>query len=133
MQLETSRVFGGFRLHQANGIVDLFLGAPNLGYAQDSWLIYGTAGYAYARLETEASASAGVTSVNLSRDETRSGWAVGGGIELAFARNWTARLEYLYIDLGRTNAALAIPGLPTISEDSRVTENLVRLGVNYRF
>jgi len=104
-----------------------------LGYAQDSWLIYGTAGYAYARLETEASASAGVTSVNLSRDETRSGWAVGGGIELAFARNWTARLEYLYIDLGRTNAALAIPGLPTISEDSRVTENLVRLGVNYRF
>jgi outer membrane immunogenic protein len=104
-----------------------------LGYARDSWLIYGTGGYAYARLETDASASAGAASMSLSQAETRSGWAVGGGIELAFARNWTARMEYLYIDLGRTNATLAIPGIATISEDSRVTQNLVRLGANYRF
>jgi outer membrane immunogenic protein len=104
-----------------------------LGYARDSWLIYGTGGYAYARLETDASASAGATSMSLTQAETRSGWAVGGGIELAFARNWTARMEYLYIDLGRTNATLAIPGIATISEDSRVTQNLVRLGANYRF
>jgi outer membrane immunogenic protein len=104
-----------------------------LGYARDSWLIYGTGGYAYARLETDASASAGATSADLSQAETRSGWAVGGGIELAFARNWTARMEYLYIDLGRTNATLAIPGIATIGEDSRVTQNLVRLGANYRF
>jgi outer membrane immunogenic protein len=104
-----------------------------LGYAQDSWLVYGTGGYAYARLETDASATAGATSVNLSQTETRSGWAVGGGIELAFARNWTARMEYLYIDLGRKDATLAIPGVATIGEDSRVTQNLVRLGANYRF
>jgi outer membrane immunogenic protein len=104
-----------------------------LGYAQDSWLIYGTGGYAYARLETEASATAGAASVNLSREETRSGWAVGGGVELAFTRNWTARVEYLYVDLGRKDAVLAIPGIATIGEDSRVTQNVVRLGVNYRF
>ncbi len=104
-----------------------------VGYAQDSWLIYGTGGYAYARLETEASASAGATSANLSQAETRSGWAVGGGVELAFARNWTARMDYLYVDLGRTNTTLAIPGIATIGEDSRVTQNVVRLGVNYRF
>jgi outer membrane immunogenic protein len=104
-----------------------------LGYAQDSWLIYGTGGYAYARLETDASASAGATSVSLSREEMRSGWTIGGGIELAFTRNWTARMEYLYVDLGRKDATLVIPGLPTIAEDSRVTQNVVRLGVNYRF
>lgn len=104
-----------------------------LGYAQDSWLVYGTGGYAYARLETEASASAGATSVSLSREETRSGWAVGAGVELAFARNWSARMEYLYVDLGRKDAVLAISGVPAIGEDSRVTQNLVRLGVNYRF
>jgi outer membrane immunogenic protein len=104
-----------------------------LGYARDSWLIYGTGGYAYARLETDASASAGATSVSLSREETRSGWVAGGGIELAFARNWSARMEYLYIDLGRKDATLVIAGVPTISEDSRITQNLVRLGVNYRF
>ena len=104
-----------------------------LGYAKDSWLVYGTGGYAYARLETDASASAGATSVNLSREETRSGWTVGGGVELAFARNWSARMEYLYVDLGRKDATLVIPGIPTIGEDSRVTQNIVRLGVNYRF
>jgi outer membrane immunogenic protein len=71
--------------------------------------------------------------VSLSREETRSGWVAGGGIELAFARNWSARMEYLYIDLGRKDVTLVIAGVPTISEDSRVTQNLVRLGVNYRF
>jgi outer membrane immunogenic protein len=104
-----------------------------LGYAKDSWLVYGTGGYAYARLESDASASAGVTSVTLSREETRSGWVAGGGIELALARNWSARMEYLYMDLGRKDATLAIPGVATIGEDSRVIQNLVRLGVNYRF
>ena len=104
-----------------------------LGYAQDSWLVYGTGGYAYARIETEASASAGAASVSLSREETRSGWAVGGGVELAFARNRSARMEYLYVDLGRKDATLVVPGVATIGEDSRVTQNVVRLGVNYRF
>ena len=71
--------------------------------------------------------------MSLSREETRSGWAVGGGVELAFARNWSARMEYLYVDLGRKDATLVVPGVATIGEDSRVTQNVVRLGVNYRF
>ena len=32
--------------------------------------------------------------------ENRIGWTVGGGIEWAFAANWTAKAEFLYIDLG---------------------------------
>jgi len=104
-----------------------------LGYAQDSWLIYGTGGYAYARLETDATASAGAASVSVTREETRSGWTVGGGVELAVTRNWSARMEYLYVDLGRKDATLTVPGLPAIGEDSRVTQNVVRLGANYRF
>src|SRR5439155_13586853 len=32
--------------------------------------------------------------------ETRSGWTVGGGLELRLDHNWSARIEYNYIDFG---------------------------------
>ena len=76
-----------------------------LGYASAGWLIYATGGYAYARLETNASASAGGLSASVQRDESRSGWTAGGGIEVAFAQNWSAKVEYLYMDFGSATAA----------------------------
>jgi opacity protein-like surface antigen len=104
------------------------------GGAANGWLIYATAGYAYARLETEATATAGTTSASASLQETRGGWTAGGGIEVALAPNWSAKLEYLYLDLGRTNSTWALgSGLPAITDDARFIMNIVRAGVNYRF
>ena len=104
-----------------------------LGYASDTWLIYGTGGFAYARLDTDASASAGGVSATLSRSETRTGWTVGGGIELAFSRNWTAKMEYLYADFGSRDGSWLFAGVPALNDRIRVYDNLVRAGLNYRF
>jgi outer membrane immunogenic protein len=40
---------------------------------------------------------AGIGSVS----NTNLGWAAGGGLEYAFANNWSVKLEYLYVDLGK--------------------------------
>ena len=105
-----------------------------LGYASGSWLAYVTGGYAYARLETTASATAGALTESISSDDTRSGWTVGGGFEWGFAPNWSVKAEYLYYDLGDTTvtatSALA-PGAITTSFDNE--GHIARIGLNYRF
>jgi hypothetical protein len=60
---------------------------------------------------------------------------VGGGIEGRIADNWTGKIEYLYLDLG---AVTTIPTTPlsattAIAFSSRVTDSLLRVGVNYKF
>jgi outer membrane immunogenic protein len=104
-----------------------------LGIAGAGWLAYATAGYAYGRLDTDASASAGPAAATASLRETRNGWTAGGGIEVMMAGGWTGRLEYLYLDLGRTSTTWTLAGLPGISDDARLTMNVVRVGVNRRF
>ena len=103
-----------------------------VGVASNAWLIYVTAGYAYAQLATDASAVAGPATATLSLRETRNGWTAGGGIEVALAAGWSAKLEYLYLDLGRTSTGLVFPGIPVITDDARFTMNVVRAGLNYR-
>jgi outer membrane immunogenic protein len=76
-----------------------------LGYSIGNALFYGTGGYAWARTDF-----AGLK-------DTRSGYAVGGGLEFAFAPNWSAKAEYLYVDV----------------EGRAADFSVVRLGVNYRF
>jgi outer membrane immunogenic protein len=104
-----------------------------IGYAQDSWLIYATGGYAYANLETNATATAGPLIASFNTNEIRSGWTAGAGIEVALASNWSAKLEYLYADFGNTRTTWSVLGIPLITDDARVTMNVVRGGVNYRF
>lgn len=104
-----------------------------VGYAADTWLIYATGGYAYARMNSDAVATAGATSASFSQHDSRSGWALGAGIEVAFTPQWSAKLEYLYLDFGDLRTSLQFSGLPTINDDSRLTTNLVRAGVNYKF
>ena len=105
-----------------------------LGVASSGWLIYATGGYAYARLDTDAVASAGPVSASVSLHETRNGWTAGGGIEVALAQGWSAKLEYLYFDFGRTTTTWALGGaLPSLTDDARLTMNVVRAGLNYKF
>jgi outer membrane immunogenic protein len=60
----------------------------------------------------------------------RAGWTIGGGIEAAFARDWTVKLEYLYMDLGSAQLFNIVPGVP---ETVSFKANLVRLGIDYHF
>jgi outer membrane immunogenic protein len=104
-----------------------------LGLVGPSWLVYATGGYAYARIETDASASAPGIAAAVSQTETRNGWTVGGGIEVAVNRAWSAKVEYLYLDFGSANNAWTLTGLPTVNDNARIYSNVVRAGVNYKF
>jgi outer membrane immunogenic protein len=97
-------------------------------------LLYATGGLAYGQVDSHSTLIGATTANNINP-----GWTVGAGIEGAIAGHWTARLEYLYVDLGTvsntfTSSVPAIGG-GTISSNfsSRITDNIVRVGLNYRF
>jgi outer membrane immunogenic protein len=104
-----------------------FLAMPNI-------LLYGTAGVAYGKVSDSATVSlVGVGSFTASFSDVKAGWTAGAGIEGAFGR-WSAKLEYLYLDLGKTEHTFGTIGLGVIaSETRRTTDNIVRIGANYRW
>jgi outer membrane immunogenic protein len=106
---------------------------PRVGYAIGSALLYVTGGYAYARLETDATATFGPFSATHDGSQTRNGWALGAGAEYEFASHWSAKLEYLHLDLGRSSSNWAPAPLPPISNTAHFDLDMVRGGVNYRF
>jgi outer membrane immunogenic protein len=72
------------------------------------------------------------------------GWTAGGGSELAIADNWSVKAEYLFADLGNDKkrfatpaafTATAPPGVPAGfgNVSTRRTDNIVRVGLNYKF
>lgn len=100
----------------------------------DRWLVYATGGLAYGEIDTNGTLTVGVASTAVSINTTRVGWTVGGGIEGALWDNWTAKLEYLYIDLGSVaNTYTGIGPFTPITTNTHVTDNIVRVGINYRF
>jgi outer membrane immunogenic protein len=100
-------------------------------------LFYATGGLAYG--EVKNSATIGLVPVTFSNSDTRVGYTVGAGVEGAIGGNWTAKLEYLWVDLGRTSGSFvttvgALGGGALASNfSSRITDNIVRVGVNYKF
>jgi outer membrane immunogenic protein len=120
-----------------------FLATPTL-------LLYGAAGLAYA----SANLSAAYASLDLagvygpgfassSYSDTRAGWTAGGGVEWMFLPNWSAKLEYLYYDLGTVTITAVPTGVNNFTgvrgynyatfTSARFNGNLVRAGVNYHF
>jgi outer membrane immunogenic protein len=100
------------------------LATPNI-------LLYGTAGVAYGQVKDSFTVSS-IAPATATVKDVKAGWTAGGGIEGAFGGGWSAKLEYLYIDLGKLEQTLSTPfGTETFS--SRVTDNIVRVGLNYRW
>ena len=97
-----------------------------VGYAFDRILVYGTGGGAFGNILATVNGSGLGTSSN-----NEFGWTAGAGVEAAFAPNWTAKIEYLYVSLanGSCGAACGAFGSTSVS----LTENLVRAGINYKF
>jgi outer membrane immunogenic protein len=104
-----------------------------IGYAADGWLAYATGGYAFGRVALKGSATGGGVNASLTQNTTPSGWTIGAGAELALGPNWSARLEYLYVDLGTVNNTIVVAGAPSLTDSARIQMNVVRAGVNYRF
>src|ERR1041385_6146921 len=94
-----------------------------IGYAFNRVLPYVTAGGAFGDVKIARPGFAGET-------DTRAGWTAGGGVEVAINGPWTAKVEYLYADLGSANCSAANCGVSTSAD---LTANIVRGGINYRF
>ena len=96
-----------------------------IGYAADRFMPFVTGGAAFGdvRASTPGFPQGGA-------DKT--GWTVGGGLEAALAGNWTAKVEYLYVDLGSFNCGLNC-GAGLTTDNVSFHANLLRAGVNYKF
>jgi outer membrane immunogenic protein len=103
-------------------------------------LVYGTGGAAYGQAKTTGNASfllGGGFDDPAALSQTKLGWTAGAGTEWMFARNWSAKFEYLYVDLGTTSAIGLDSDAPASGSGVRYTwkhqDHIVRGGVNYHF
>jgi outer membrane immunogenic protein len=90
-----------------------------VGPTFDRFFPYVTGGFAYGRLYADYGLCPSCTRWS------ETGWTLGAGGEWSFAPNWSAKAEYLYVNLG-TTATVPDPGL-------NAKFHLVRFGVNYLF
>jgi outer membrane immunogenic protein len=112
----------------------------------ENLLVYATGGVAYGGVQTTTTASnlpgfscngpfgslycgAGSTS------GTSIGWTAGGGLEYAFARQWTVKAEYLYLDLGSRSVTFSDLDNPggTLTANTGFKTQIVRGELNSRF
>jgi len=89
-----------------------------VGYAFSNIMFFGTGGLAFGELRGET--------FGLSETHTRAGWTVGAGTEFGLTQNWSAKIEYLYVDLANSNFVIT-------GASNGYRFGLLRAGVNYRF
>ena len=128
----------------------------------DNLLLYATGGLAYGHVERSSTyrfdgpfgtvagslggvsylcATPGVTCFSGSRADTQIGWTLGAGGEWRWSGRWSAKVEYLYVNLGSASVdasalALFTPGTRASSYNAAfgATDfHIVRVGMNYRF
>ncbi len=98
-----------------------------IGYENGGWLIYGTAGGAFAGIkENDVFIVPDSSTFNV----IRGGWTCGAGIETKLVGHWTGRIEFLHYDFGSMSNTYAPDSVTT---NSRLTDNLARIALNYQF
>jgi outer membrane immunogenic protein len=107
-------------------------------------LLYATGGLAFSQVKFSSSYSDNAVGFGFpggsgyaARSEMKTGWAAGGGAEWSHDRNWTIRVEYLYVDLGTINLVVPTSNTPeytqTMGVSSDLTAQIGRLGISYRY
>ncbi len=87
------------------------------GYAMNNVMLYATFGLAYG--------GGSVQTGGLKESNTHVGWAAGAGMEVGLTPNWSAKAEYLFVDLSDQRYVLFA--------NTGFKSSILRLGVNYRF
>lgn len=108
-----------------------------LGFAIDRALIYATGGFAYGgggNSGTFSVASGNNSYLFQADDKTLGGWVLGGGLEYAFTNNITARVEGLYVNLGKSGNITPVGHNNWVNWNRKDNEfGVVRAGLNYKF
>jgi outer membrane immunogenic protein len=115
-------------------------------------LLYGTGGLAYGGVTLNTATTVSndqfspapipVSFGGVNYSNTQVGWTAGGGVEWMFVPNWSAKVEYLYYDLGTVTQNFGLSSTQANTNLSavfggqaraRLNGNIVRAGVNYHF
>ena len=110
---------------------------PRVGWTFDNVMIYATAGYAFATYQVVDSYNFVVGLPGMQSDVTAklSGWTAGAGIEYAFYKGMSLKLEYLYLGMGSFSTNISAPpnlrGIPiatptTIAVHHSLSDNMIR-------
>ena len=83
-------------------------------------LFYATGGFAYGELRAQS------TVTGVSETKIHPGWTAGIGVEMVITGNWSAKVEYLYVNL--YDRAYGLTGV-----NNGMDTSILRMGVNYRF
>jgi outer membrane immunogenic protein len=106
-----------------------------LGFAADNWLLYGTGGAAFTTLKASFAFSDTIGDTEAaSLSDTKTGYAVGGGVEAGLWDRWTVKAEYLYVNFGRVSTVgIWTTGPQPVTNSIDLKANIMRGGLNYRF
>ncbi len=108
----------------------------------DRLLAYVTGGFAFGRVNYSGNINEFFNTVparqfNANSTVTKTGWTIGGGLEWAFANNWSLKGEYLYYNLGSTTITgpQTNPVVATEFATYAFTTkgSIARVGANYKF
>jgi outer membrane immunogenic protein len=104
-----------------------------LGYAAGPALFFVSGGAAVGDLQHRYDAANNGGAANtFTQSSTRWGWTVGAGAEYMFAPSWSAKLEYNYIDFGKSSINYEAFASTNRSE-WKDTVHTVKAGVIYHF
>jgi outer membrane immunogenic protein len=129
----------GYSYAADTGIKSMATARLRLGYAfSNNMMIYATGGLALADVRDSflhIESPPVVATYSWSDTKWRAGYAVGGGLEYMFARNWSVKGEGLYYDLGTKNHESLSPALGGISVGltDKMSGVIGRIGLNYLF
>jgi outer membrane immunogenic protein len=122
---------------QTMKINSIVTGRGRVGLAFDWLMPYVTAGAALVNAQNDLTVTVGGVTANFpGLSSTTLGWSAGVGLEAALWGKWSAKLEYLHIGVNGLNSTARIPGVlgvGTAFESGDRGDNIVRVGLNYRF
>ena len=119
-----------------------FLATPTLLVFGSGGLAYGGMNFTAGLFQTSSNPNFPYSAVSADYNDARIGWTAGGGVEWMFHGNWSAKVEYLYYDLGTASAANALSAAVPAGNllygsyyqtSTHFNGQVVRVGVNYHF
>jgi outer membrane immunogenic protein len=106
------------------------------GYAVDRSLFYVKGGMGGAEFKDDYLLSGPAAAVDSGTlGNIRVGWTIGAGYEYAVFDNWTARIEYDYLDFGSTDENFVFSGVLSAAINQSIERKLqlVSIGIGYKF
>ncbi|MGA7323472.1 MAG: outer membrane beta-barrel protein [Rhodomicrobium sp.] len=129
------RLAGGGAFATADTSLDWFgTVRGRLGYTFGNALLYATGGFAFGGVEDKLTLVNPITNPPLSaasKNQTATGYSVGGGLESFFSSAWSVKIEYQYIDLGSDTLSTALISGETATAKFVHVYDTIRVGLNY--